>query len=171
MKRRRVSVCGKATFLPTLPSGNLGEWILIHASKPEGSNCSLAYSSSSTALEIGSEPPGRVGTGRRPDMPLLRSDIGCRACHSRINYDFLDDPTRVDEAMAGFRKDIYAVTSRNPSSIGSGMEICLTPYLSRRNLWRESRACLKLVVTNRSRTTCLASRNIMWIRVFSGHSR
>ena len=109
-----MSVCGKASFLPTLPSGNLEEWIVIHSSKPEGCNLSLAISSSSTASHIDSEVRRRVGTGRRPDMPLLRNDIGSRACHSRIDDDFLDDPSRVEVAMADFRKDIYAATSRKP---------------------------------------------------------
>ena len=56
-----MSVC----VLPTLPSGNLEEWIVIHSSKPEGCNLSLAISISSTASHIDSEVRRRVGTGRR----------------------------------------------------------------------------------------------------------
>ena len=113
MKKRKVSVCGKATFLPTLPSGNLEEWLVIHATGSEGNNSSQ-YESNTVAISTGSESSRRVGAGRRPDMPVLRSDIELRANHARINYDFLEDPSRVEEAMANFRKDVYAQTSRRP---------------------------------------------------------
>ena len=113
MKKRKVSVCGKATFLPTLPSGNLEEWLVIHATGSEGNNSSQ-YESNTVAISTGSESSRRVRAGRRPDMPVLRSDIELRANHARINYDFLEDPSRVEEAMANFRKDVYAQTSRRP---------------------------------------------------------
>ena len=114
MKRRRVSVCGKATFLPILPSGNLEEWMVIHANRSEGSNVSRDDNSSFFTIGTEVETARRISSGRRPDMPLIRSDVGPRANHSRINYDFLENPSRVDEAMADFRRDIYAATSRRP---------------------------------------------------------
>ena len=119
MKRRRVSVCGKATFLPVLPSGNLEEWIVIHAnSNTEGNNYndkgSRGETSSININGTDSQRTQRHSSGRRPDMPLIRSDLGSRANHSRISFDFLEDPSQVDEAMADFRKDIYTATSRRP---------------------------------------------------------
>lgn len=171
-------MCGNATFLPVLPSGNLEEWILIQANNSEGSRGSRDDCSSRVTIGTVSEPPRKSSSGRRPDMPLIRSDVGFKANHNRINYDFLEDPGRAEEAMADFQKDIYAATSRRPR------DALLLTWTKFHRKWYgdqsdpvpvteaslERVACLFKIGGYKSFKNYLSSRNIMWMQDSCGRN-
>lgn len=106
---------GPSPFLPILPAGNLERWLEQHTagsrreSAPE--QCPKAdrqAASSSEGHVTGATFDSRVE--RRKDMPVLRKQSN----NNRRNFDFLDNPKAVDDAMANFRNDYYASSSRKP---------------------------------------------------------
>ena len=128
MKRRKTDVVGKASFLPILPAGDLEKWLASHCrtkpgveerssvgrQSPGNPRCSVGdtCNHSKSAFISDVDHPSPVKGCKRQDMPVVRRN--CEASGPRQSFEFLDDPHAVDSAMAAFRKDFYAASSRRP---------------------------------------------------------
>ena len=160
MKRRRTQFSGKAQFLPVLPAGNLEDWLInatdgsssgnqpcagvVNHVRSEHVKSQNGNSSASSSNHHGY--PSQGSSDRRSDMPVVRKPSSGVA---RNSFDFLSCPHAVDEAMANFRKDYYAASSRKPR------DAMFQTWLKFHRQWFNNDEVVPLTVDSLEKVSCL----------------
>ena len=110
MKRRKQPFVGRASFLPTLPAGDLNEWLRKHHSKSVGIPVPSVLGSTTSDPLRSLKPDIPENKRKRPDMPLVRNCSSDR----RNDFSFIDDPAMASAALDDFKRDYHAASSRKP---------------------------------------------------------
>lgn len=148
MKRRRKQVTGNVDFLPSLPAGNLFDWLensVRMAGKLNDQPRSVASSGNGgQTTHVEPHTVTSAGPVKRRDMPVVRSS------HSRNSFDFLQDPSSASDAMANLRRDYYAASSQRPR------DALLTTWTKFHHKWYgENSDVLPLTELSLERVSCL----------------